>query len=176
MYSVSCASKASTPSETVAIWNLPFTIRAGKELPVTSTEVFVRLRRPPQRIFDPIARDETNHVRFRIGPDVAVAVGVRAKTSGDGMDGEARELRLVHETSKDLAPYTLLLHNAMIGERELFARQDSVEAAWKVVDGVLDDVTPVHPYASGTWGPAEADALLPRGHAWHNPWAVEPSD
>lgn len=155
---------------------VPFTIRAGKELPVTATEVFVRLRRPPQQIFDAIERDETNHVRFRIGPDVAVAVGVRAKTSGDGMDGESRELRLVHETSKDLAPYTLLLHNAMIGERELFARQDSVEAAWKVVDGVLDDVTPVHPYAPGTWGPAEADALLPRGHAWHNPWAVEPTD
>jgi len=155
---------------------VPFTIRAGKDLPVTSTEVFVQLKRPPQRIFDAIKREEANYVRFRIGPDVAVAVGIRAKTSGDGMDGECVELRLVHETSKDLAPYTLLLHNAMIGERELFARQDSVEAAWRVVDDVLDDATPVHPYAPGTWGPIEADALLPRGQRWHDPLATEPHD
>ena len=91
------------------------------------------------------------------------------------MHGENRELKLVHQSSpKDLAPYSRLLHDAMLGDGENFARQDSVEAAWRVVDPILDNVTPAHPYAPGTWGPVEADALLPRGTSWHEPAAHEP--
>jgi glucose-6-phosphate 1-dehydrogenase len=153
---------------------VPWLIRSGKCLPVTSTEVFVRLKRPPQRVFDAIHVNDSNHVRFRISPDVAVAVGARVKTSGEGMRGENRELRLVHASTRDLAPYTRLLHDAMCGDREHFARQDSVEAAWKVVDPILDDATPVHRYDPGTWGPPEAAHLLPAGHTWHDPLPREP--
>jgi glucose-6-phosphate 1-dehydrogenase len=156
-------------------FGVPWVIRVGKTLPVTATEVCVRLKRPALRVYDPIGRDDTNYVRFRISPEVAVAIGARVKESGEGMQGENRELRLVHHSNpRDLAPYSRLLHDAMMGDRENFARQDSVEAAWRVVDPILDNVTPIHPYARGTWGPEAADHLLPRGTSWHDPLAHEP--
>ena len=91
------------------------------------------------------------------------------KKPGAGLAAEAQELAFNQEPGSDTRPYDRLIAAALTGERWLFARQETVEAAWQVVDPVLGDATPVHPYTRGSWGPADADALLPAGDAWHNP-------
>jgi glucose-6-phosphate 1-dehydrogenase len=150
---------------------VPFFIRAGKCLPVTTTEVIVTLQRPPLLHR---ARDELNTFRFRLGPDVVIALGARVKRPGDRMVSEGAELKLVHHpTGDDLDPYERLLVDAMEGDATLFAREDGVEAAWRVVDPILGDSTPVHEYAAGTWGPAEADALTADVGGWRSPIAGE---
>jgi glucose-6-phosphate 1-dehydrogenase len=145
---------------------VPFLIRAGKNLPVTATEINVILKRPPQRVFDP---GTGNKIRFQINPDLVVSLDVRAKTPGEEMRGHDVSLDLDQKTTDEMEPYERLLGDALVGDQELFARQDTVEAAWGVVDGILDNVTPVHPYEPGSWGPAEADKLLPRGAEWLPP-------
>jgi len=146
---------------------VPFYIRAGKCLPVTMTEVVVTLKKPPLLHTAP---DERNTLRFRLGPDVSIALGARVKRPGDQMVSERAELKLVHHpTADDLDPYERLLVDAMVGDAMLFAREDGVEASWRVVDPILGDSTPVHEYASGTWGPAEADALTAEVGGWHSP-------
>ena len=144
---------------------VPFYIRAGKCLPVTATEVLVTLKRPPltQR-----AAHQTNYLRFRLSPDVVIALGARIKRPGDNMDSEPTELKVVQQPSSDeLEPYERLLGEAMEGDTSLFARQDGVEAAWAVVDPVLDDATPVHPYECGTWGPPAAADIPDEVGGWH---------
>ena len=146
---------------------VPFYIRAGKCLPVTMTEVVVTLKKPPLLHTAP---GERNTLRFRLGPDVSIALGARVKRPGDQMVSERAELKLVHHpTADDLDPYERLLVDAMVGDAMLFAREDGVEASWRVVDPILGDSTPVHEYASGTWGPAEADALTAEVGGWHSP-------
>ncbi len=147
---------------------VPFLIRAGKELKETVTEVDVVLKRPPQRVFD---TGGPNRLRFRISPDVGTTLDVRAKEPGEAMVGRDVSLSVHRQAAEDMEPYERLLGDALHGDQSLFARQDTVEAAWEIVDGVLDDATPVHPYDPGCWGPAEADGLLPRGAAWHDPEA-----
>jgi glucose-6-phosphate 1-dehydrogenase len=148
---------------------IPFFLRAGKCLPVTATEAIVTLRRPPQAIFDPYPRGEANAVRFRLGPEVLISLGARAKAPGEEMAGEHVELLARHESPSELAPYERLLGDAMEGNPELFARQDAVEAQWRVVDPILDDATPVHEYAPGTWGPEEANHLTRGFRSWFDP-------
>jgi len=146
---------------------VPFFIRAGKCLPVTATEVVVTLKRPPLR---QMSAEERNTVSFRLSPDIFISVGARVKRPGEQMVAEAAELKLVHHPSADeLDAYERLLVDAMAGDAILFAREDGVEAAWHVVQPILDDATPVHEYAPGTWGPAEAEALTADVGGWHAP-------
>jgi glucose-6-phosphate 1-dehydrogenase len=144
---------------------VPFYIRAGKCLPVTATEVLVTLKRPPltQRL-----PDQTNYLRFRLSPDVVIALGARIKRPGEEMDSEPTELKVVQQPSTaELEPYERLLGEAMKGDTSLFARQDGVEAAWAVVDPVLDDATPIYEYDPGTWGPPEAANIPDEVGGWH---------
>jgi glucose-6-phosphate 1-dehydrogenase len=154
-------------------WNgVPFFIRAGKELPITATEVVTKLRRPPHQVFQEaeIDPDDQNYLRFRLGPDkVAIALGCRAKVPGESFVGAPVELYLCNQGPDEMGAYERLIGDAMEGEALLFARQDGVEAAWAVVDDVLEHHGPAHPYEPKTWGPEEADALLPEGEFWHAP-------
>jgi len=144
---------------------VPFYIRAGKCMPVTATEVLVTLKRPPlaQR-----HSTETNYVRFRLSPDVVIALGARVKVPGDSMESEPTELKVVQQPSADeLGPYERLLGEAMEGDAALFARFDGVEAAWSVVDPVLDDATPIYEYEPGTWGPKQSNDIPDEVGGWH---------
>ena len=147
--------------------DVPFFIRAGKSLPVTTTEVMVTLKRPPLR---KLGVGDTNYFRFRLSPEVIIAVGAQVKRPGDQTVSELTELKLVHvPDGEEMDAYERLLHDAMAGDGTLFARQDAVEAAWAIVQPILGDVTPVHEYRPGTWGPAEADKLTADVDGWHNP-------
>jgi glucose-6-phosphate 1-dehydrogenase len=148
---------------------VPFFIRAGKCMPVSTTEVLVSLKRPPLRRLGP---QETNHLRFRLSPDVIIAVGARIKKSGEHMVSEPTELKMVHQTDGDeMEAYERLLGDAMAGDATLFSRQDGVEAAWAIVDPILGGATPVHQYEPGTWGPPDAARLTADVGGWHQPGA-----
>jgi glucose-6-phosphate 1-dehydrogenase len=150
---------------------VPFYVRTGKCLPVTCTEVIVQFKPPPRSVFgeDLSAPLSNNYVRFRLGPDVGIAMGVRSKIPGEALVGQPVELLAMQDPSKDMEPYERLLGDAMNGDAMLFARQDSVDAQWRVVDPILDDASTPHPYASGSWGPREADALVAKDGGWYDP-------
>jgi glucose-6-phosphate 1-dehydrogenase len=153
---------------------VPFFIRAGKCLPVDAIEVRVQLKRPPFNIYGDDA-PSTQYFRFRIGPDVtALALGMRVKRRGEAMVGREAELLASEDETGDMLPYERLLGDALRGDASLFARQDSIEAQWRIVRPVLDLETPPYPYEPGRWGPAQADRLvaaIPGG--WRKP--VEPT-
>jgi glucose-6-phosphate 1-dehydrogenase len=146
--------------------DVPFLIRAGKEMPVSATEVTVQLSEPPQRVFD---KGTPNRLRFQINPDLVISLDVRAKRPGEAMVGNDVSLDLDERPHDEMEPYERLLGDALKGDQALFAREDTVEAAWHIVDGILDNATPIHFYEPGTWGPSEADHLLPRGRSWLPP-------
>jgi glucose-6-phosphate 1-dehydrogenase len=152
---------------------VPFYVRAGKRLKTTATEVMVELNAPPQVVFKEAAPKAGNHVRFRLSPEVTIGLGARVKRPGDAMVGEPIELRLVatpaQGKSGTMDAYERLLGDAMAGDATLFAREDVVEAAWAIVDPVLTDAGPVHPYAQGSWGPKEADKLVAEVDGWNDP-------
>lgn len=146
---------------------VPFYIRAGKNLPITCTEVFVRLRRPPS-IF-PHCSLQSNHVRFRLNPDVTIALGAMTKTPGEELTGAPVELVATHQPRGDeMTAYERLLGDALAGDDTLFARQDSIQHEWRIVDPILGNVTPVFEYEPQSWGPAEANRIVAPGE-WHNP-------
>ena len=145
---------------------VPFYIRAGKSLATTCAEVVVRLRCPPQ-IF-PACGAGRNHVRFRIGPDEAIAIGLTVMDRAERGTGQTIELLNDHRPdTENIDAYERLLGDAMAGDSTLFAREDYVEEAWRIVDPVLGAATPVYEYEPGSWGPAQADAITPPGG-----WAV----
>lgn len=149
---------------------VPFFIRAGKHLPVTATEVFVTLKRPPQNVFGETAGEPRNYVRFRLGPDrVAIAIGARAKVPGEKMIGRETELFVSHQRGDEMEAYERLIGDAMMGDASLFARQDGVEASWRVVNQILTASTPVYEYEPGTWGPGESEALVGPFGGWQSP-------
>jgi glucose-6-phosphate 1-dehydrogenase len=150
---------------------VPFYIRTGKCLPVTTTEVLVRFKRPPQPVLDDTDAGPGNYIRFRLSPEIVIALGTRAKRPGEAMVGAPLELTAVEQAAEMMAPYERLLGDAIEGDATLFSRQDAVEAQWRIVDPILGNVTPVYPYQPNTWGPAEADRLIPAGR-WHNPMAT----
>jgi len=150
---------------------VPFLLRTGKRLPVTVTEVLVTLKQPPQAVFGEIEPQQSNNFRFRLSPDVVIAAGARAKVPGEALRGENVELIAHYQHGDEMMPYERLLGDAMRGDAHLFAREDGVEEAWRVVDPILGDATPVHAYEPETWGPAEADALVGSVGGWHNPVA-----
>jgi glucose-6-phosphate 1-dehydrogenase len=151
---------------------VPFFIRTGKCLPVTATEVLVELRRPPVDVFAERGRADTNFLRFRLSPDMSISLGARAKKPGEQMAGEQVELFASHESGTELPPYQRLIGDAAKGDAVLFAREDTVESAWRIVDPVLDLDAPPHPYRQGTWGPTAADGLLQPSGKWHVPEPV----
>jgi glucose-6-phosphate 1-dehydrogenase len=146
---------------------VPFVIRAGKRLPVTTTEVLVTLRQPP---LTNLAAGESNYLRFRLSPQISLNLGAKIKRPGAAMVSMPVELSAVERSQGDeLDPYERLLGDAMRGDALLFVRQDAVEAAWAIVEPILGDVTPVHEYEPGTWGPAESEGLAADVGGWHNP-------
>jgi len=138
---------------------VPFYIRAGKKLPVSRTEVLVKLRRPPPIAGVPLV---SNHVRFQLGPQFQIGLGATVREPGREQ-GHALELLASHDhEGMETDPYTELLGDAMRGETFRFARQDYVEEAWRIVDPVLGGDAPIA-YEPGSWGPAEAQTLIPGG-------------
>ena len=140
---------------------VPFYIRAGKCLPVTCTEVRVELKAPPRSAFGEALSGpgRANYVRFRLGPGVAIALGVRSKIPGEAMVGQEVELLAAQSTGDEMDAYVRLLHDAMKGDAMLFAREDAVEAEWRVVDPILGEPTPLHEYGPGDLGPSRGDRL-----------------
>jgi len=148
---------------------VPIFIRVGKELAVTSTEIVVEFKRPPRETFGEIVPVLSSHMRMRISPDIVISQGLRIKKPGERMAGQDVELTLVRQAAADMPPYQRLLGDALKGSAELFAREDSVEAQWRVVDGILDNVTPLYTYEKGTWGPEESYQLIGKHGPWLNP-------
>jgi glucose-6-phosphate 1-dehydrogenase len=147
---------------------VPFYIRAGKCLPVTATEVIARLRRPPWIL--PGDRPPPNYVRFRITPDVAIALGTMVMNPGETMTGRPTELLACQRSASEKAdPYERLLADAMKGDPTLFAREDYVEEAWRIVGPVLGNVTPLYEYDPGTWGPPEMEQTVMPPGGWVDP-------
>jgi glucose-6-phosphate 1-dehydrogenase len=154
---------------------VPFYLRAGKNLPVTCTEVLARLRKPPAVISE--SQLLQNHLRFRISPQMTIAVGSTVMASGDVLKGEAVEMVASrHQSPEEMDAYERILSDAMAGESTLFAREDYVEEAWRIVDPILNSSAPVHEYEKGDWGPSQVDqTLLPPG-GWNNPTATDQED
>ncbi len=149
---------------------VPWLVRTGKKLATTAGEVTVFFKRPPQALFDDAQLDDRpNYLRFRLSPISEIALAARVKTPGEEFRGTQRELTIHTESKLEREPYERLLAGAMAGERALFTSRGSVEAAWRVVDAVLDDHDPAHPYEPGTWGPAAADRLAEDLGGWFNP-------
>jgi glucose-6-phosphate 1-dehydrogenase len=147
---------------------VPIYIRAGKSLPVTCTEVLIRLRRPPHLF--PSAPSVANHFRFRISPDVTSALGMMVKSPCDELRGEPIEMLARQDPrSEEMDAYERALHDAMAGDATLFAREDYVEEAWRIVDPVLKATTPVYEYELGTWGPTQVEERIVPPDGWHNP-------
>ena len=149
---------------------VPFFVRAGKCLKTTTTEVFVELKVPPQVVFSEAKPSLGNYLRFRLNPQVAIALGARAKRPGEGMTGQPIELSLVEQPVETrLGDYERLLGDAINGDATLFARQDVVEAAWAIVDPLLKDPGELFEYEPGSWGPPQADALVADVGGWNTP-------
>jgi len=151
---------------------IPFYIRAGKCLPVTCTEMVVRLRRPPT-VFQGFRLD-SNYCRFRISPQVTLAIGANVIAPGDETRSETAELIATQAAPPDIDPYERVLGDAMQGDSTLFAREDYVEEAWRIVDPLLKAGTPVHEYEPGSWGPGEVAASISPPGGWQDP-AVHPA-
>jgi glucose-6-phosphate 1-dehydrogenase len=147
---------------------VPFYIRAGKCLPITATQVVVNLKPPPMAIFDRISPAQSNYFRFRLSPEVVVSAGARVKRPGEEMVGEPVELVAHWSLGGEKSPYERLLGDALRGDSTLFTTDQSVEAAWRVVEPILHGV-PLQEYDKGTWGPASARALVVGEQGWNDP-------
>ena len=147
--------------------DVPFYVRAGKLLPVTCTEIVARFRKPPTLLSNGALKE--NHLRFRISPDVAIGMGMMTLASADTFAMESTEmLASSAPRAGEMEAYERLLTAAMEGDGTLFAREDYVEEAWRIVDPILKAALPVYEYDPKTWGPHEVDRLMPEG-GWHNP-------
>jgi glucose-6-phosphate 1-dehydrogenase len=147
---------------------VPFLIRAGKCLPVTTTEVQIKLRKPP---LDILGGESGNHFRFRLGPgEISLSLSARVKRPGEELVSKSAHLSAVEERSADeIDAYERLLRDAMRGDGTLFVREDAVEAAWAIVDPILENEAALYQYEPGSWGPSEADRLALDVGGWHNP-------
>lgn len=155
---------------------MPWYLRSGKFLAERGTEVLVELKAPPQKLFADSAPENgrTNYLRFRLSPISAIALAARVKTAGKEFIGDQQELFLVEEQPGEKPPYERLIGDALAGDGALFTREDAVEAAWAVVDPVVNDHPRALPYKRGTWGPEKSDALIAADGCWHNPLSEAP--
>ena len=153
---------------------VPWYLRSGKCLPETVSEILVELKPPPQQLFADSwpTGGPANYLRFRLAPDAAIALAARVKRAGEEFIGDQRELLLLDTQPGEEAPYERLLGDAIAGDGALFTREDSVEAAWEIVDPILANHHRAHPYNPGTWGPKQADKLIAPHGRWHNPSAT----
>ena len=154
---------------------VPFYIRAGKNLPVTCTEVLARFRKPPSVVReDALSR---NHLRFRISPEMTIAIGTTVMAPGEALVGETVEMVASrHPRPEEMEAYERVLGDAIAGDTTLFARQDYVEEAWRIVDPVLKADTPLYEYEKGAWGPSEVDKMVSPAGGWQNPIATDQED
>lgn len=148
---------------------VPFYVRAGKCLPVTTTTVTVEFKRPPRETFGEIVPSFSNHLRFRLSPDVSIGLGIRVKIPGERRVGEDVELVVAQNEGETMAPYERLLGDAMRGDATLFASKGTVEEQWRIIDPILGDVSPLYFYEQNSWGPAEADQVITGNGTWYNP-------
>jgi glucose-6-phosphate 1-dehydrogenase len=148
---------------------VPIFIRAGKCMPVTATEVAIRFRPPARNVFDVSPQQLRSGLNFRVWPEAQVGLSLIGKKPGAGWQPREEQLTFSAQPGGDMRPYDRLIGAALKNQRWLFARQDTVEAAWRVVDPVLGDVVPVHSYPKDSWGPKEADGLLQEWDTWHEP-------
>jgi glucose-6-phosphate 1-dehydrogenase len=148
---------------------VPFYIRAGKCLPISATEVIVNLKAPPLAIFDASDTMPNNYFRLRLSPEVVICTGALVKRNGEDMRGEPVELIARHHSQTEKSPYERLLGDAIRGDTGLFTQDDSVEAAWRVVDPVLTNPLPVIEYECGSWGPQAATDVVDGDEVWHDP-------
>ncbi len=147
---------------------VPFYIRAGKLLPVTATEVFVKLRQPPKLYSDRLP--PPNYFRFRVTPNLVIAISAFVKVAGQDRTGEEVELVVTERTAvNQVSAYEALIDDVIDRDRTRFAREDYVDESWQIVDPVLGDKVPVQWYEPGSWGPAAADALIAPDGGWLNP-------
>ncbi len=155
---------------------VPWYLRSGKCLAETAAEVIVELKPPPQPLFDDAVAPEgfANYIRFRISPNPVIAIAARVKRPGHEFVGDQKELDLLNAVPDEEEPYERLLGDALAGDGALFTREDAIEAAWAVVDPVLEHHRPAIPYQPGSWGPKEADDLIAPDGGWHNP-LLDPS-
>jgi glucose-6-phosphate 1-dehydrogenase len=154
---------------------VPFYIRAGKNLPVTCTEVLGRFRKPPSVIKESAL--SRNYLRFRISPEMTIAVGTTVMAPDEVMKGETVEMVASrHPRPEEMEAYERVLGDAMVGDATLFAREDYVEEAWRIVDPVLKASTPIYEYEKGTWGPSDVDQGVSPPGGWHNPAAADQED
>jgi glucose-6-phosphate 1-dehydrogenase len=154
---------------------VPIYIRAGKNLPVTCTEVLARLRKPPAVVKDSALSQ--NHLRFRISPEMTIAVGATVLASGEELKGETVEMVASrHPRPDEMDAYERVLGDAMAGDSTIFAREDYVEEAWRIVDPVLNAGSSVYEYDKGSWGPGEVDQRVSPPGGWHNPAASDQED
>src|SRR6201988_2908605 len=152
---------------------VPFYIRAGKCLPVTSTEIIGKFRKPPTLV--PESALTENHLRLRLSPEVTIAMGMMELAPGEGMAIRPTEMVASHSPrAAEMDAYERLLGAAMEGDAGLFAREDYVEEAWRIVDPVLKMSTPIYWYQANTWGPREVERVTPTG-GWSNPISHEES-
>jgi glucose-6-phosphate 1-dehydrogenase len=148
---------------------VPFYIRTGKCLPVTSTQVHVTFKRPPRETFEEKDYGSPNRLRLCLSPEVVIGLCMRVKLPGERMEGEDVELIAKHQSPDEMAPYERLLADALRGDPQLFAREDQIEAQWRIVDPILGDVCPLYEYEQNTWGPAEAASMVEDPGGWINP-------
>ena len=150
---------------------VPWYVRSGKFLAETAAEVIVQMKPPPQRLFadSAPATGAANYLRFRLSPNSAIALAARVKREGKEFVGDQRELYLVDERPGEEAPYERLLGDAMAGNGALFTREDAVEAAWSVIDPVLNSHHRARLYRRYSWGPKQSDMLIAADGIWHNP-------
>jgi glucose-6-phosphate 1-dehydrogenase len=124
-------------------------------------------------VFGEIVPSVSNHFRFRLSPDVLIALGIRVKIPGETQVGEDVELVMCQSEGDAMTPYERLLGDAMMGNAILFAAESTVEEEWRIVDPILGNVTPLYFYEPNTWGPAEADQIIARDGIWYNPAPTE---
>jgi glucose-6-phosphate 1-dehydrogenase len=154
---------------------VPFYIRAGKNLPVTCTEVLGRFRKPPTVIRESALSQ--NHLRFRISPEMTIAVGTTVMAPGEVMKGETVEMVASrHPRPDEMDAYERVLGDARVGDATLFAREDYVEEAWRIVDPALKASTPIYEYEKGAWGPSQVNQRVSPAGGWHNPTATDQED
>jgi glucose-6-phosphate 1-dehydrogenase len=154
--------------------DVPFYLRAGKNLPVTCTEVLARFRKPPIVLRDDVSQ---NYMRFRISPEMTIAMGANVMGPGEQMAGEGVEIiASSHPGPQEMDAYERVLGDAMAGDATLFAREDYVEEAWRIVDPILKAGGPIYEYDKGSWGPAETDGKVSPPGGWQNPTATDRED
>jgi glucose-6-phosphate 1-dehydrogenase len=155
--------------------SVPFYIRAGKNLPVTCTEVLARFRKPPSVVKE--SELSRNHLRFRISPEMTIAIGTTVMAEGEALKGEDVEMVASRRPRpEEMDAYERVLGDAMAGDATLFARQDYVEEAWRIVDPVLKAGTPIYEYEKGTWGPSEVQKKVSPDGGWHDPSGADQED